>query len=642
LGDRLVTRVRHASNSDQATLDPDSRVQLLQALLPEQPFHAGLALTYSADIAPLFAVLLVLSGSGASIEDVEAVETAHPSTILRAMQGLEDKMRIVMHSGRLRLLKTGGDAMASLLDRLVYELLPTHNGEPSNRTSFHPKLFLLEYKDNAASSAPSEIRLIVTSRNLTLDRCMDIVGVFRVVLTNAAGPSKDLEDLQVFLTSVMEHSPEPFPQKVQDLVSRIANGRLEPLDRKDTDGVRHVNLYAQVGRAEGAGSVGFEKLRERLAARSSAKRIVISPFVDYESINTFLCAANRTGTTSILLSTPTALDEICSTDQGVQLLKKTTCFVLRNLEEEGYAGLHAKLILDKRDNDTALVFGSANLTSRAWGGRNWECMLEAVAEQSIFTQVAADFFGLGIQASKRAPLAVPYVPELKPKPPISRQELWCDVLSLATLCADTSKPDQSGGLTVNVWILVRPPKGASLGEFQIGLRPISGNFVYWAKSANDRKFLVSWQTHVSDLTCFVEIVVKECGRDVTRLVRRLNIDVELLNQRDQKALARVFAEYGPLRYLADLFSGVGITGGRTSTGAGSEFSMNAFSGIGMANIEALYIACIEHPELLEELDRVLSLSENDFPSGAQGEAASKALGLLRPIWKMLKQQFFMA
>src|SRR5690242_17822845 len=147
--------MRHESVTDQETLELDCRTELLRALWSVAPIEAGLIFTYSADVAPLYAVLLTLVGAKA-VTNAEEAAAADPVVHLRSIQALQDKLRIFVHSGGFRIPHGTTEKMSGLLDQLIWEFIPREGEDVDRKVSFHPKMYLIKYA--ATEIASPEIR----------------------------------------------------------------------------------------------------------------------------------------------------------------------------------------------------------------------------------------------------------------------------------------------------------------------------------------------------------------------------------------------------------------------------------------------------------------------------------------------------
>src|SRR5664279_3668614 len=101
-------------------LTRDHRRSLLEQIDPgDRRLKAGLILTYSAEAAPLVAILSTLAGHSLSGEEAAEQGLQDGFRIMRDIEALSKRVRVLVNVGGLRTPGGSGDRMAALLDTVV-------------------------------------------------------------------------------------------------------------------------------------------------------------------------------------------------------------------------------------------------------------------------------------------------------------------------------------------------------------------------------------------------------------------------------------------------------------------------------------------------------------------------------------------
>lgn len=348
----------------------------LDELRPPAGRKVDLALfaTYSLDLSALGAALLALTGRG---DDVGSGSIADFATAVEALRGAA---RFLVQRGRIA-RPTRLPTLAGVLDQFVVEV-------PYDETerSWHKKAALVRYvPEGAARSGADPVwRLWVGSRNLTRGCDLEaglllesvargrkggrrVPGIGRVgalLAAEAALPGLDPDDV----ASTLEGACWAMPPGIE---------------------------VAQMQAATKGKPFGFDS-----PSPTIEKVTVVSPFLDAAFVRR-AAGWGGEGTSRTLVSTREALAGVASA-RGRPLSLFTRVLALdapevplESVEEPagGTAGtperaderddadplppsLHAKLFCFEAKGRATLLMGSANATSRAWGGRNVELLAE--------------------------------------------------------------------------------------------------------------------------------------------------------------------------------------------------------------------------------------------------------------------------
>lgn len=331
-------------------LAPDARALLLEQLapLPGTRFDAAVATTFTLDLTAT--LLPALSFTGFHL----AGGTSDPIATLESIRNTANRIDVFCQAGAIGVPAQAPDLLA-FLEPMIHPVRAPVGG------LFHPKLWFVRYVDE--SGTPS-YRLLVLSRNLTLDSSWDIVvrldSQSISSTSNAAGAA-----LAELLASLPERSTNPASagrnarfERVQALAEEARRVVWEP-----PSGAESVHLhYLDKGRDS---SLDFRGVRH----------LVVSPFLDAGGLRRVRAA----GPIDIL----SRVEELEKLDP--ESLERLNARVLDDLavsqavDNTRLGGhMHAKMyVVEQRTNwSKAHVFlGSANATTAAFS-TNTEFMVE--------------------------------------------------------------------------------------------------------------------------------------------------------------------------------------------------------------------------------------------------------------------------
>lgn len=338
-------------------------------LAPPDGFEldAAVATTYSLDLNALLAVPIALCFSNTLEGDLKGEKIA----LLEAMTQLKDKLKVFYQKGNIH-CPSSYNHLYALLEPCLQAIVPS-GGVFS---SFHPKLWLLRFKESgtALKSPKIKYRLLILSRNLTFDRSWDLAlsldGERTDAVASAYSPSwitlfgdllRQANDFEASgrllkdLPHICWQVPKPF-NKLELLVGGPVYGR--PIDPP----------------------------RKSLSAL-----MVVSPFIKSQEGSIFglkQLAGEHVDVHKVLCSRAEELNAI-----GAEALSDWDCYAINQSIVDGEEtlglsdgeehiqsqNLHAKLIIRESGRVCDWFVGSANATSAALGDgdanpRNTEVM----------------------------------------------------------------------------------------------------------------------------------------------------------------------------------------------------------------------------------------------------------------------------
>ena len=150
-------------------LNPNNdRLDYGQILAPPAGYDLDFAVgtTYSLDLDALVGASLALGLS----EETDSELMNNPVCLLEALRSTGDKVALFCEGGQI-LMPNRVTALYVLLEKMVFSVRTAKRRGSSRFPTFHPKFWLIRYKNNNRELV---YRIIVLSRNLTFDRSWDV------------------------------------------------------------------------------------------------------------------------------------------------------------------------------------------------------------------------------------------------------------------------------------------------------------------------------------------------------------------------------------------------------------------------------------------------------------------------------------
>lgn len=326
-------------------LQPDHRVLLTEALRPPVGFSVDHAVTTTYSLSLTATLLAPMTFAAAAAEDVTSQVDQPSIQLLDAVQRYVDRTTIFVQAGGIHVPRSHSRVLTFVEDS-IHEVEP-----PGSNGTFHPKMWAVRYLNDADQF---HHRLVVSSRNLTLDNSWDTI----LVLDEDPLGTIDAQPAAEFIAAlpqltIRKMSASPL-RNVENLAESLAG--------------RH--FQAPAGYTHG------QLLPMGLAHRSwdfptnATKTLVISPFLSADLLQR---ARPHSGETT-LLSRAESMDEL-GKDQLTQWNTRVLHAALDDLDddnqdthsEHNLSGLHAKTaVYDLENAESVTVTGSANFTTAAW------------------------------------------------------------------------------------------------------------------------------------------------------------------------------------------------------------------------------------------------------------------------------------
>lgn len=495
---------------------------LLDALRPPAGYRttAALGTTYSADLVTCMVALVALDGACRDEAKCSRLDA------FRALERLGPVVRIAAQQGRIGWSQGVDPRVLALLDGVVRPV----PFDPRVR-SFHPKVWLVRQQ----GEAPEDVRYVLTvgSRNLTQHASWDLGLTLVGTLTPERGRrARPFDRLGKFASWV--------GQLIDD---EEVEGRLPEVDR--------VQWYLPEGvsdaRFDFLGGDGSPTARSLLFTLPRKGRVLLlSPFVSSKvvrdaaqhwatatearlvsSVRELDAAVEQAGSADALFGTllPHWVD-VADVDASPE--KAPEDWRGEELEERG---LHAKAFLVDDGERAQLLLGSANLTQRAWEGRNAEAVVHLRAESATVEP-------LWEWADARARRYTPSVAKPLVEEGLAILEQGRDLLSAAQL----SLADFDGGRASELTFDPPLAEGALQGlELRLARFTLPEHRVKW--DAGERATLLPACSQ-DERTRFVVLELGHSGGEMLTWVQGVTLTPPLHADRDREVLLKLMGARG--------------------------------------------------------------------------------------------------
>ncbi|TMO53741.1 phospholipase D family protein [Pseudoalteromonas phenolica] len=324
-------------------------------------FDAAIATTYSLDLDTLLAAPIALCFD----ETLEGDLRGEKLALLEALGQLKGRLRVFYQKGNIK-VPAEYNKLFALLEPCLRAVVPS-GGE---HASFHPKLWLIRYKESGGKKRSKVIyRLIVLSCNLTFDKSWDIAASLDGKLTT---------------DKITDLGSASWADFFLNLLTEEKDAELKKTFKKELPKIRWSISYGRNPLLLPGGG----KFKKPLDIHYSNDSIlVVSPFIKDSAgqikaldwLATIAPEAKR-----VLVSRAVELNDI-----GQEKLNSWQCFAINDALVDGaernelakeFHDLHAKLIITQRGGTSHWHLGSANATTAALGTvekapRNEEFML---------------------------------------------------------------------------------------------------------------------------------------------------------------------------------------------------------------------------------------------------------------------------
>ena len=377
-------------------LNPNNdRLDYGQILAPPAGYDLDFAVgtTYSLDLDALVGASLALGLS----EETDSELMNNPVCLLEALRSTGDKVALFCEGGQIH-MPNRVTALYVLLEKMVFSVRTAKRRGSSRFPTFHPKFWLIRYKNN---NGDLKYRIIVLSRNLTFDRSWDITYYLEGHVTKE--PSDKNEPVCDFLRYLLSQLPGDENGRVKAkgiraLIKELPNVVFETEEKAFYD----YEFIPNGVRNSAGGFYSFDKTD--LFQDTFHEILIISPFLSGDIIRNF----NERNNGSLIKD---ARYMLITREMSLSRLKPrdVSNFVIYTMRDQVIDGetaiseeaqeirkqdIHAKIYMVRKYASTDLYLGSLN-ASQSGVHTSIEFMIRLQSKNRYLNmdKMKADLFG---------------------------------------------------------------------------------------------------------------------------------------------------------------------------------------------------------------------------------------------------------
>lgn len=347
---------------------------------PGYVLEKAVSTTYSLDLEAITAMAICLGLS----EDANTELSRNPMSLLHALHKISDKIIIFCEAGQIKMPKNL-HALVLILEKMIVPVALPKDNNSKHYPSFHPKTWLLEYKNEEGKKL---YRFAVLSRNLTFDRSWDVMltldGDYDIPNQSESQPIADF----------LEFLEKQLPQNIQNRSNKI-NILLSFINELKNVGFKPENKFFGFKIYPiGIGNKGYNVYKGDLMNGTFSKCAIMSPFLSGNIIKSFndfsRCSQVQTRT---LITRKTELSKLNTNNAGnfaVYVMKDDVfngeeVTVENENEEKQKQDIHAKVyVMDNTNKGYSEIYlGSMNATNAATT-KNVELITRLIANKNDF------------------------------------------------------------------------------------------------------------------------------------------------------------------------------------------------------------------------------------------------------------------
>ncbi|WP_129125924.1 phospholipase D family protein [Geomonas oryzae] len=477
--------------------------------------------TYSADLVAVTAALM--AAAGVNVDDKG--QKLSSLRFARSYEELRGKFHVISQSGRISLPRSGGPLL-SLLDRMMVQV-----DCDEEKRSWHPKFTVARHvSDDKARKV--EWRVWIGSRNLTRDISWDSGLVITGEKGKAGNSIPGLVETICFFMEKARIDAKKVNQLKRELglVNWIVPPRIK---------VEEVCLLGPDLRSY------FPEVPDGLK-----EVVVVSPFLDRGIVNKFgtwggggvkrWILSTRPAFAKLVRSHGGSLNAFSAGYLGSPESSEDTSFDTVDSDDEVLEsrGLHAKLIYARHAKGESLWMGSANATSRGWGGRNFEVVVKLSATAGIGAGIHA-LVGLSTPIKDAEIVDPPDSDPIEEELKVARNQVaarWRLVHEMF---------EKGNRLSGNV---APHPDNENI---QLEVAQLSTEYVTWLRNTKE---LILAPVPLYAQTEFVKVRLSLLGKHL-EWVQLTPFKAPLGEERDQQAIARLLSPKAFLEWIRAILEG---------------------------------------------------------------------------------------
>lgn len=337
---------------------------------PDYKVDFAIGTTYSLDLEYLLSITIYLGLLG----ELDEILQKSPHYLLNAVLESRDKFMVFCNASNVGYdsvkVPKSATKLYSLLENSIKPLCLSKNAK--NIINFHPKIWVI--KETSTFDNSAQIKLIVSSRNMTQSTSLDIVSTLTGKIQNKPQNRKKIKPLWEFLEWLKANSKCDKNQlyKIDCLIAdlkKVSDFDLTLDSLQSNSDIFEDYQFLPIGidsekNKDNIGENCFKGLSE------SRDILILSPFIKEETLSNFF---NYKGKKTLITRkewlTQSIFDEFNQSD-GVYIVKD----ILLD-SKDSPTDIHAKMYFSNCNGKNYLYLGSANATENGFK-RNVEFLLK--------------------------------------------------------------------------------------------------------------------------------------------------------------------------------------------------------------------------------------------------------------------------
>lgn len=355
------------ANTKKTILDTGNNIiKYMNKLTPPEGYSLSFAVgtSFSLDLKAFGQAILALDNAKSNFDESSLL------SIHNAIDRLSEKV-ILFHDAGAVNSKSLDNEILPLLDVLLY---PVKN--PCG--AFHPKIWVIRFKCDA-NPQKEKFRLLVLSRNMSFDKCLDLIYTMEGKLDetkNSELKNQPLCELLDYLLKIpdIEKSKVIQIEELKELLKHVVFSTNEAEEFDDFDFIFTTPDKKQL-------------IKSSLYTDTYDEMLIMSPFLKEDVVLNFLTHANKTK----IITREDALKELVKPIKE-KASKDIIVFIMNNKyigENFREYDIHAKLFVTRKGENQNLYMGSANATHGAFNN-NVEFLIRLHCKSNIIDPLWKD------------------------------------------------------------------------------------------------------------------------------------------------------------------------------------------------------------------------------------------------------------
>ena len=315
--------------------------------------------TYSLDLNTFMSLPFSLG----FIEDPDEAMKSSIAYLFTALRLCTDKLALFCNFSNIKAPEGQKHTFLGLIEKSIFPVNPANKMKKNPElVNFHPKVWIIQ--ETGINGEGSRVKVIVMSRNITMDTSLDVVCELKGKIGEKDAPQTSQakhKPLCDFLNYLKRHADQQKVKMIDRLINSLKRVRKFELDDSPFDDYSFHPMGIKEHMSDG------DELLNQL--QRSKEVIVISPFIDAPTLQGFSSADRKTLITREMSLTSDIVD--CFGKDNIYITNQQ---MLDN-EEANQVDLHAKIYYTRdKEYRQHMYLGSTNATGNGFH-RNVEFLL---------------------------------------------------------------------------------------------------------------------------------------------------------------------------------------------------------------------------------------------------------------------------